>query len=171
MINNVVLVGRMTRDAELRYTPSNQAVATFSLAVNRNFKNQQGEREADFINVVIWRQQAENLANWAKKGALIGITGRIQTRNYENQQGQRVYVTEVVADNFQLLESRSAREGQGGNYQGSNFGGGNSGGDNSFGGGFQSGPAQSNPTPNFARDDSPFGATNPMDISDDDLPF
>ena len=95
MINNVVLVGRMTRDAELRYTPSNQAVATFSLAVNRNFKSQNGEREADFINCVIWRQQAENLANWAKKGALIGITGRIQTRNYENQQGQRVYVTEV----------------------------------------------------------------------------
>ena len=84
----------------------------FTLAVNRNFKNQSGEREADFINVVIWRQQAENLANWAKKGALIGITGRIQTRNYENQQGQRVYVTEVVADNFQLLESRSNREGQ-----------------------------------------------------------
>ncbi|HEM5005244.1 TPA: single-stranded DNA-binding protein [Streptococcus suis] len=106
MINNVVLVGRMTRDAELRYTPSNQAVATFTLAVNRNFKNQDGEREADFINCVIWRQQAENLANWAKKGALIGITGRIQTRNYENQQGQRVYVTEVIAESFQLLESR-----------------------------------------------------------------
>ncbi len=89
MINNVVLVGRMTRDAELRRTTSNVAVATFTLAVNRNFKNENGEREADFINVVIWRQQAENLANWAKKGALVGITGRIQTRNYENQQGQR----------------------------------------------------------------------------------
>ncbi|HEL1577698.1 TPA: single-stranded DNA-binding protein [Streptococcus suis] len=106
MINNVVLVGRMTRDAELRYTPSNQAVATFTLAVNRNFKNQDGEREADFVNCVIWRQQAENLANWAKKGALIGVTGRIQTRSYDNQQGQRVYVTEVVAESFQLLESR-----------------------------------------------------------------
>ncbi|WP_044474189.1 single-stranded DNA-binding protein [Streptococcus suis] len=106
MINNVVLVGRMTRDAELRYTPSNQAVATFTLAVNRNFKNQDGEREADFINCVIWRQQAENLANWVKKGALIGVTGRIQTRSYDNQQGQRVYVTEVVAESFQLLESR-----------------------------------------------------------------
>ncbi|MCQ9211635.1 MULTISPECIES: single-stranded DNA-binding protein [unclassified Streptococcus] len=107
MINNVVLVGRMTRDAELRYTPTEQAVATFTLAVNRNFKNQNGEREADFVGCVIWRQQAENLANWAKKGALVGITGRIQIRNYENQQGQRVYVTEVVADNFQLLESKS----------------------------------------------------------------
>ncbi|MBF0817970.1 single-stranded DNA-binding protein [Streptococcus acidominimus] len=164
MINNVVLVGRMTRDAELRYTPSNQAVATFTLAVNRNFKNQNGEREADFINVVIWRQQAENLANWAKKGALVGITGRIQTRNYENQQGQRVYVTEVVAENFQLLESRTAREGQGGGYPaGNSFAGGND---------YQSpyqAPAQS--TPSFARDESPFGTTNPMDISDDDLPF
>lgn len=110
MINNVCLVGRMTKDAELRYTPNNQAVATFSLAVNRNFKSQNGEREVDFINCVIWRQQAENLANWAKKGALIGITGRIRTRNYENQQGQQVYVTEVVAENFQLLESRKDRE-------------------------------------------------------------
>lgn len=106
MINNVVLIGRLTRDVELRYTPSNQAVATFTLAVNRNFKNQDGEREADFINCVMWRQQAENLANWTKKGALIGVTGRIQTRNYENQQGQRVYVTEVIADSFQVLENR-----------------------------------------------------------------
>lgn len=112
MLNNVSLVGRLTKDAELKYTPSNQAVATFTLAVNRNFKSQNGEREADFINCVIWRQQAENLANWAKKGALIGITGRIQTRSYENQQGQRVYVTEVVSDNFQLLESRKDRGGQ-----------------------------------------------------------
>ncbi len=107
MINNVVLVGRLTRDVELRYTPSNQAVATFTLAVNRNFKNQStGEREADFINCVMWRQQAENLANWTKKGHLIAITGRIQTRSYDNQQGQRVYVTEVVAESFQVLEKR-----------------------------------------------------------------
>ena len=138
MINNVVLVGRMTRDAELHYTQQNLAVVTFNLAVNRNFKNQSGEREADFINCVIWRQQAENLANWAKKGALIGITGRIQTRNYDNQQGQRVYVTEVVADNFQLLESR-------------------------------------NKSANHSSMDEQmppnFGNNNPMDISDDDLPF
>ena len=118
MINNVVLVGWMTRDADLRMTQGNTAVASFTLAVNRNFKNQAGEREADFINCVIWRQQAENLANWAKKGALIGITGRIQTRNYENQQGQRVYITEVVAESFQLLEIR----GQQSNSQDSSFG-------------------------------------------------
>lgn len=112
MLNSTVLVGRLTDNAELRYTQNNQAVATFRLAVNRPFKSQNGEREADFINCVIWRQQAENLANWAKKGALIGITGRIQTRNYENQQGQRVYVTEVVAENFQLLESQKERDNQ-----------------------------------------------------------
>ena len=143
MINNVVLVGRLVRGPELRYTPSNQAVATFTLAVNRNFKSQNGEREADFINCVIWRQQAENLANWAKKGALIGITGRIQTRNYEGRQGQRVYVTEVVSETFQLLESRKDRE---------------------------AGPSQGYSQPDFGRQAEPMNA-NPMDISDDDLPF
>ncbi|WP_164683496.1 single-stranded DNA-binding protein [Streptococcus hyointestinalis] len=141
MINNAVLVGRMTRDAELRYTPQNKAVATFTLAVNRNFKNQNGEREADFINCILWNQPAENLANWAKKGMLIGVTGRIQTRNYENQQGQRVYVTEVIANNFQVLESRNNQ--QGGQSQG----------------GYQNGGQ------------SAFGNNQPMDISDDDLPF
>ena len=141
MINNTVLVGRLTKDVELRYTPSNVAVATFTLAVNRTFKNENGEREADFINCVMWRQQAENLANWAKKGALIGITGRIQTRSYDNQQGQRVYVTEVVAEQFQLLESK----GQGNQTQ-------------------QRQQAQQQ-TPDFSRQGAP------MDISDDDLPF
>ncbi len=143
MLNSTSLVGRLTKNVELKYTPSNQAVATFTLAVNRPFKSQNGEREADFINCVIWRQQAENLANWAKKGALIGITGRIQTRSYENQQGQRVYVTEVVANDFQLLESRKDREG---------------------------GQSQGYSQPDFSRQAEPMNA-NPMDISDDDLPF
>lgn len=106
MINNVTLIGRMTRDAELKQTPSSQSVAIFNLAVNRNFKNNDGEREADFINCVIWGTSAENLANWTKKGALIAVVGRIQTRNYENQQGQRVYVTEVVVEKFQTLEKK-----------------------------------------------------------------
>lgn len=112
MINNVVLVGRLTKDPDLRYTGSGTAAASFTLAVNRSFKNADGNREADFINCVIWRKSAETLANYARKGTLLGITGRIQTRNYENQQGQRVYVTEVVAENFQLLEKReeSTRE-------------------------------------------------------------
>ena len=99
MINNVVLIGRLTRDVDLRYTPQNQAVGQFTLAVNRNFKNQNGEYDADFINCVIWRKLAENFANWVKKGNLVAITGHIQTRNYENQHGQRVYVTEEKRDN------------------------------------------------------------------------
>ena len=147
-MNSVCLVGRMTRDAELRYTPSNVAVATFSLAVKRNFKDAIGDREADFINCVIWRHQAEHLANWAKKGALIGITGRIQTRSYENQQGQRVYVTEVVAENFQMLESRAVREGGNANV------------------GYNQPQQQA---PNFGRSNQVQG--NFADISDDDLPF
>ncbi|MEB5950528.1 single-stranded DNA-binding protein [Enterococcus innesii] len=112
MINNVVLVGRLTKDPDLKYTGNGTAVATFTLAVNRNFTNQSGEREADFINCVIWRKPAETLANYAKKGVLIGVTGRIQTRSYDNQQGQKVYVTEVIADNFQLLESKRADSSQ-----------------------------------------------------------
>ncbi|WP_251854511.1 single-stranded DNA-binding protein [Enterococcus italicus] len=112
MINQTVLVGRLTAEPNLRYTSNGTATATFSLAVNRNFTNAEGEREADFINCVIWRKPAETLANYAHKGTLLGITGRIQTRNYENQQGQRVYVTEVVADNFQLLESKNSNSSQ-----------------------------------------------------------
>ena len=91
MINNVTLIGRLTRDAELRYTPSNIATAQFNIACNRNFKNANGEYDADFINCVMWREQAERFCNWTRKGMLVGIVGRIQTRNYENQQGQRVF--------------------------------------------------------------------------------
>lgn len=108
MINRVVLVGRLTRDVDLRYTSSGAAVGTFSIAVNRQFTNANGDREADFINCVIWRKSAENFANFTKKGSLVGVDGRLQTRNYENQQGQRVYVTEVVVDNFSLLEKRAS---------------------------------------------------------------
>ena len=106
MINNVTLIGRLTRDAELRYTPSNIATAQFNIACNRNFKNTNGEYDADFINCVMWREQAERFCNWTKKGMLVGITGRIQTRSYEGNDGKRVYVTEVVAENFQVLEKR-----------------------------------------------------------------
>lgn len=106
MINNVTLIGRLTRDAELRYTPSNIATAQINIACNRNFKNTNGEYDADFINCVMWREQAERFCNWTKKGMLVGITGRIQTRSYEGNDGKRVYVTEVVAENFQVLEKR-----------------------------------------------------------------
>ena len=110
MINNVVLVGRLTKDCDLKYTSSGTAVGTFTLAVNRQFTNQAGEREADFINCVIWRKSAENFANFTRRGALVGITGRIQTRNYEGNDGKRVYITEVVADNFTLLEPKQTTE-------------------------------------------------------------
>lgn len=110
MINNVTLVGRLTKDPDLRYTANGTGVATFTLAINRNFINQAGEREADFVQCVIWRKPAETLANYARKGTLLGVTGRIQTRSYDNQQGQRVYVTEVVAESFQLLESKATSE-------------------------------------------------------------
>lgn len=106
MINRVVLVGRLTKDVDLRYTGNGMAVASFTLAVNRQFTNAQGEREANFIQCVIWRKAAENFKNFTHKGSLVGIDGRIQTRSYDNQQGQRVYVTEVVADNFSLLEPK-----------------------------------------------------------------
>lgn len=110
MLNRVVLVGRLTRDPELRYTPNGVAVANFTVAVNRPFRNQQGEQEADFINCVTWRKQAENLANYMRKGSLIGVDGRIQTRSYENQEGRRVWVTEVLAENIQFLESKGASQ-------------------------------------------------------------
>lgn len=167
-INNVVLVGRLVRDPELRNTAQGVANVSFTLAVNRNYKNDQGQREADFINVVIWRKQAELFAQYATKGALIGVTGRIQTRNYENQQGQRVYVTEVVADNFQLLESRGAQQGQQqpqGNYN------------NNQGYGQQQNQRpqqqrQNNPRNNQQRQNQPDPFRgSPMEISDDDLPF
>ncbi|MFC6175223.1 single-stranded DNA-binding protein [Companilactobacillus huachuanensis] len=110
MINRVVLVGRLTRDPELRYTSSGAAVASFTVAVNRQFTNSQGEREADFIGCTIWRKAAENFVNFTKKGSLVGIDGRIQTSSYDNQQGQRVYRTDVIVENFSLLESRAESE-------------------------------------------------------------
>lgn len=109
-MNTVQLIGRLTKDVELRFTQSGSAVGSFTLAVNRNFTNQQGEREADFINCVIWKKAAENLSNFTRKGSQIGVEGRLQVRTYENQQGQRVYVTEVIVQNFTLLESKKDLE-------------------------------------------------------------
>lgn len=182
MMNRVVLVGRLTRDPDLRYTPSGVAVANFNMAVNRPFKNQQGEQDADFVNCVVWRRPAENLANYMKKGNLIGVDGRIQTRNYEGTDGKTVYVTEVVADSVQFLESKgtgqSRPEGQSfqqkpQQQQPQNQGG---------GGGFpqQDGPGASSsdnqpnrfPNQNQDNNDDPFKSSGePIDISDDDLPF
>ncbi|MCM3716277.1 single-stranded DNA-binding protein [Alkalihalobacillus oceani] len=153
MLNRVVLVGRLTRDPELRYTPNGVAVTNFTLAVNRPFTNNEGERAADFVNCVVWRKPAENVANYLKKGSLAGIDGRIQTRSYDNNEGRRVFVTEVVADSVQFLDTRTSNsggngsQGNGGNKQQSN--------QQQFGG--------------FNED--PFNDSAPIDISDDDLPF
>jgi single-strand DNA-binding protein len=110
MLNRVVLVGRLTKDPDLRYTPNGVPVATFTLAVNRPFSNQSGEKEADFINCVVWRKPAENAANFLKKGSLAGVDGRLQTRSYDGQDGKKVYVTEVVADSVQFLDSKPSGE-------------------------------------------------------------
>src|SRR5699024_3680145 len=111
MINRTVLAGRLVRDPELRYTSNGVAVSNFTLACNRPFKNQDGDQEADFIQIVAWRKQAENIANYMKKGSLVGIDGRIQTRSYEGQDGKMIYVTEVLAENIQFLEPRKSENG------------------------------------------------------------
>ena len=159
-MNKVVLIGRLTRDPELRYTGSNTAVATFSLAVNRNFTNQQGEREADFINIVVWRKQAENVKNYLSQGSQVAIEGRIQTRSYGDNNGQKGYVTEVVADNVEFLSSK--------NSSNSSNGGSNS--QSSDPTPYDFGPA---PEPKGTNVDSnpfaDFGAS--IEVSDDELPF
>jgi len=110
MLNKVILVGRLTRDPDLRYTTNGGvAVTRFTVAVNRKFTNQQGEREADFINIVTWRNLAENCGNYLRKGSLVAVEGRIQTRSYENQEGRTVYVTEVVADDVRFLSTGTSR--------------------------------------------------------------
>lgn len=107
-MNKVFLIGRLTRDPELRYTGSNVAVASFTLAVNRNYTNQSGEREADFINIVVWRKQAENVKNYLSQGSQVAIDGRIQTRTYDDQEGKKRYVTEIVADNVEFLGTKGS---------------------------------------------------------------
>lgn len=105
-MNVATLVGRLTKNVDLRYTSNGKAVGSFTVAVNRPFKNANGEQEADFILCQVWGKQAENLAQFTGKGSQIGLTGRIQTRSYDNKQGQRVFVTEVVADRVQFLDSK-----------------------------------------------------------------
>lgn len=109
MINRVVLVGRLTKDVDLKYTQSGIAVARFTLAVNRAFKSADGEQQADFINCVAWRKQAENVANYLRKGSLAGVDGRITTGSFEGQDGKRVFTVEVTADSTQFLEPKSNR--------------------------------------------------------------
>ena len=146
MINSVALNGRLTRDVDLRYTTSGIAVGQFTLAVDRRFKSKSGNRETDFISCQIWRKSAENLANYAHKGSLIGIEGRIQTRTYDNKQGEKIYVTEVIANNFSLLEPKPVKRAD------------SSGSSNNQN-------AQSTTSQPSGKDGKP------IDVSDDDLPF
>ena len=164
MINRAILTGRLTKDVDLRYTKSGTAVGTFNLAVKRRFKSANDETESDFIECVIWRKSAENLANFTHKGSLIGVEGRIQTRNYENNQGNRVYVTEVVVENFSLLEPKSNSKNTGANSNN----GYSQGQDNSANEASQN-STQSGHNP--AASDPFADSSEPIDISDDDLPF
>jgi single-strand DNA-binding protein len=157
-MNKVFLIGRLTRDPELRYTGNNTPVASFSLAVNRNFTNQQGEREADFFNITVWRKQAENVKNYLSQGSQVAVEGRLQTRSYDDKDGQRRYVTEVVADNVEFLGSKNSSNNS------------------------SNGSHNTEPTPyDFGDSKEPKGTdvdSNPfadfgssIEISDDELPF
>lgn len=160
MMNRVVLVGRLTKDPDLRYTPAGVAVATFTLAVNRPFKNGQGEQEADFIQCVVWRKPAENVANFLKKGSLAGVDGRVQTRNYEGNDGKRVYVTEIVAESVQFLEPK--HNGAEGFISNNNQGAANYS-NNSQTSSYRADSSQ--------KKDSFADEGKPIDINEDDLPF
>lgn len=143
MLNRVVLIGRLTRDPELRFTQSGIAVCTFSLAVDRNFKSANGERETDFIDIVVWRQQGENCANYLSKGKLAAVDGQLRTRTYETQDGQKRKVYEVVADNVRFLSPKD-------------------------GGSAPSGATYGAAS---ASEPSPFGGSSGDMVGDEDLPF
>ncbi len=169
MINRVVLVGNLTRDPELKMTPSGVNVASFSIAVSRQYKNANGEREADFINCVAWRGLAETLTRYCKKGSQIAVEGRMQTRNYDAQDGSKRYVTEIVADNIQFLNTRNSSGNGGGQFDNLTpppvnepFGG------NSMS--TNSSQAQNTNT-NANNNNNQFNSSSSFDLTDDDLPF
>lgn len=166
-MNQTQLIGRLTKDPEISYTQSGIARARFTLAVNRTFKNQNNENEADFIQIEAWRKTAENAANYLKKGSLTGITGSIRTGSYERD-GQRIYFTNVVADSIQFLEPRNSTGGSQNtpNYQSS----GNTGGTYQ---GSSQGQYGVNNQPSYTRvDEDPFAnSKGPIEVDSDDLPF
>ncbi|WP_239706179.1 MULTISPECIES: single-stranded DNA-binding protein [unclassified Mammaliicoccus] len=167
MINRAALVGRLTADPQYRVTPSGVQVATFTLAVNRTFTNAQGERDCDFINCVVFRKTAENVNQYLSKGKLAGVDGRLQSRSYENKEGQKVFVTEVVCDNVQFLEPKDSQNDSNSyqnsqTYQNTNN---NTQNEQSV----QKGQNKAN----YDQQNNPFANANggPVDIGDDDLPF
>ncbi|AKX92958.1 single-stranded DNA-binding protein [Neomoorella thermoacetica] len=154
MLNRVILIGRLTRDPELRYTASGVAMTTFTLAVDRNFVNQQGERGTDFIRITVWRKLAETCANHLGKGRLVAVDGRLQTRTYETPDGQKRSVTDVVAEDVRFLDW--PKEGRGPAGSGPVAGPGTGGGMETAGSGFN-------------QDFSDLGTE--VEIGEDDLPF
>ncbi len=158
-INHVVLVGRITRDVEVRKTASGTSLAMFTVACDRryassqNSNNANGQPTADFISCVAWRQSADFLGSYAKKGTLVGVEGSIQTRNYTNQSGQKVYVTEVLCDRVQILESRSTTQSRP---------------NDSYSAPDPVDPYSSN---SYSANDSSFDTGPSLNISSDDLPF
>ncbi|WP_270223450.1 single-stranded DNA-binding protein [Lacticaseibacillus paracasei] len=161
MLNSVALTGRLTKDVDLRYTQSGTAVGSFTIAVDRQFRSANGERETDFINCAIWRKSAENFANFTHKGSLVGIEGHIQTRTYDNAQGQKVFVTEVIVENFALLESRQASQNSPKSQQAANASA-----------KATTNASQTTKNASRANKTDPFANNGqPVDISDDDLPF
>ncbi len=161
MINRVVIVGRLTRDPDLRYTTSGAAVAQFTVAVNRQFTNSQGERDADFINCVVWRKAAENFTNFTHKGSLVGLDGRIQTSSYEKD-GQRIYRTDVVIENFSLLSPRDETSSKPADTSQQKHSNSNN---------YSNRPANTASKPADKSSDPFVDNSQPIDISDDDLPF
>ena len=157
-MNKAILIGRLTKDPELRTTPTGRNVCQFSVAVSRNFTNANGEREADFINCVVWDKQAENLVKYQKKGNQIAVEGRIQTRNYDDKDGKKVYVTEILASNISFLDSKGT--GATGNTSFNNFPE------------PPMGDTSSNNMETVSVDKDPFEAFgDSIEISDNDLPF
>ncbi|MEB5649842.1 single-stranded DNA-binding protein [Mammaliicoccus sciuri] len=163
MINRTVLVGRLVRDPEYRTTPSGVQVATFTLAVNRTFTNQQGEREADYINCVVFRKTAENVNQYLSKGKLAGVDGRLQSRSYDNKEGQKVFVTEVVCDNVQFLEPKDSQNGSNSYQNGTSYQKGNNYTQNN------QNVQQGQNKAKYDQQNNPFN--NGGNFNDDDLPF
>ena len=163
MINSVTLVGRLTKDPELRTTPSGVEVGNFTLAVNRTFTNQNGERDADFINCIVFRKQAVNVNQYLSKGKLAGVVGRLQTRSYDNKEGQKVYVTEVVCDNVQFLEPKDSQNGSNSYQNGTSYQKGNNYTQNN------QNVQQGQNRAKYDQQNNPFN--NGSDFDDTDLPF
>lgn len=154
-MNKALLVGRLTRDPELRYVGSNTPVTSFSIAINRPFTNRNGDREADFINIVVWQRQAESVKNYLSKGSLVSVEGRIQSRTYDAKDGTKRYVTEIVADNIQFLESKEKTQNRGQQNNDHNY------------------TENKKPEPETTNvSEDPFeNFGSGIEISDDDLPF